>query len=157
MLFYLVGPIQYVDDYTEWRMDMKYFLEKLGHKVLLPWGLRKHRKNMFQLDCKELMRQGKYDEAREIVAKERGLLLTDISCVLKADYLIVYLPSNTKMFGTSGEVTLAFYLNQYCGMTKKVLIITDFSPDDFPLWILGCSDVIFKSFEDCKSYIQKAL
>ena len=38
MSWYLVGPIQWADDFMSWREDAREELEKLGHEAIFPWG-----------------------------------------------------------------------------------------------------------------------
>ena len=136
---------------------MKDFLEKEGHEVTLPYSLMDHGKieKKFAKMSSELESTEFLVKAKKEIKKEGGLLQTDVRGVLDANVILAYIPKEARIYGTSGEITVAYFLKQFIHENKDILVITNFENHDFPLWILGCSDHVFDSFEDCKQYIRK--
>jgi len=161
--FYLIGPIQYVDDYYSWRVKMIEFLELLGHEGLMPWGEMYHSK-WIKGEYKTWAEEMKPDEFCARVRKHMraNVLNFDISQVLNADGTIFYLPKETKTVGSYGEITLAYYLRKWGSNGKKkwfdgkkLFVITENLAGDLPYWLIGCSDYIFFSQEEFEKYFKE--
>lgn len=161
--WYLVGPIQYVEDYITWRQKMVNFLESLGHEGLMPWGEIYHSK-WVRGEYKKWATEMKPEDFCSRVRKHmRGNVLNfDINALLDSDGIIFYLPKDTKTVGSHGEITLAYYLKRWVTNGKKkwfegkkIFLITDIPIEEMPYWLIGCSDYIFFSMEEFEKYFKE--
>ncbi len=49
--------------------------------------------------------------------------------------------------GTKGELTIAKYFE------KPVYMVTTMSPQEIPGWVLGCTSLVFSSFDELKGFL----
>lgn len=161
LTFYLVGPIQFAEDFMSWRKEMADFLEKLGHSVEFPWGEVYHSKWMKQEFYNWLKSMKKEDWVSRVRKYMRSQVIRfDINALLRSDGIIFYLPKNTKTVGSYGEQTLAYYLKKWredkegkkYASGKRIFVIVEEEPEDLSFWLIGCSDRIFWSIEEFKEY-----
>lgn len=159
MTFYLVGPIQYVEDYMTWRQEMSNFLDELGHAAEFPWGEVYHGKEMkgiFSLWLKKMKVDDWLARVRKYMRAQ--VIRYDINALLKSDGIIFYLPKGTKTVGSYGEQTLAYFLKKWKGKRfqgKKIFVIVENEPKELSYWLIGCSDRVFFKMEDFKEYFKK--
>ena len=162
--FYLVGPVQYVEDHYTWREEVSSFLETLGHEALMPWGQMYHSKAMgeeYERWAGELKPEEFFARVRKDIRKK--ILSFDLNQVLKADGLIFYLPKGIQTYGSSGEITLAYYLKKWGNGKKRfyegrrIFLITDIPLKDTPRWLVGCSDYVFTSLEEFREFFKENL
>lgn len=158
MSWYLVGPIQWAKDFMSWRIEIEDFLEELGHSARMPWGeihSGKEGKVLFS-DWVKVMNPGDY-YSRVRKYMRRYVIKYDLKQVVKGDGIIFYIPKDTPTVGSYGEQTLKYYLLNYRKKTenKKIFVITDVPFSEQSYWMIGCSDMIFHSFEEFKQYFRE--
>lgn len=160
--FYLVGPIQWAEDFMSWREDIKEFLEECGHEALFPWGEIYHGKKgkaVFSEWVKEMSSEDCLGRIRTYM--RRFVLKWDLQAVDNCDGIIFWLPKDLKTVGSYGEETLIYYFvyhkkyKKYIGRFKRIFIVTDIPLEEMSYWMIGCSDRIFKSFDEFKDYFRK--
>lgn len=139
---------------------MSDFLEELGHSAEMPWGEVYHTKWMkeeFRKWSRTMEKVKWIEKVRNYVRK--NILRYDINALLKSEGLIFYLPKETRIAGSFGEATLAYYIKRWTSSKnykgKKIFVITDERLEDLSYWVIGCSDEIFFGFEEFKSYFKK--
>jgi len=160
--FYLVGPIQWADDFMSWREDMREFLENLGHEAIFPWGEIYHGKLGKAAFSKWLKRMSVPDFfGRVRKYMRRYVIKWDIKAVEACDGVIFWLPRNVRTVGSYGEATLIYYLiyhkrlKKYKGRRKKIFVVTDIPPQELGYWLIGCSDRIFTTMDKFKEYFEE--
>jgi len=161
--FYLVGPIQYVDDYFSWRQKMSDFLHELGHNAEFPWGEVYHSKWMrgeFKRDLKKMKREDWLKKVRRYMRAQ--VIRFDLQTLLKSDGIIFYIPKGTRTVGSYGEQTLAYYLKVWepdkkgkkFARGKRIFVIAEDPIEDLSYWMIGCSDWIFSSLDEFRAYFK---
>lgn len=160
--FYLVGPIQWSDNFMGWREDLREFLEEYGHEALLPWGEIYHGKKgkmVFLNWAKELSPKVYFAKVRKYM--RRHVIKWDLKAVEACDGIIFWLPKGIKTVGSYGEITLIYYFiyhkkySKWKGKQKKIFVITDIPIEELSYWLIGCSDKIFKNFKKFKKYFKE--
>jgi len=161
MKWYLVGPIQWAKDFMSWREDAREELEELGHEAIFPWGEIFHGKKgkaVFS-DWAKVMDHDEYlGRVRKYM--RRYVIKWDIKAVEACDGIVFWLPKDVKTVGSHGEATLIYYfvhhkrLKKYRGRHKKIFIISDIPLSDLSNWTIGCSDRIFKSWNEFWKYMK---
>ena len=149
---YLAGPIGVVvqKNATVWRDRVTEELKKLNIEVLNPMGQNGgDRLGEGRAKLKEANEKGNIQFIHDFVSGT--VIPPDIKMVEDSDFITVYIPEDNgyEICGTYGEITLAFYLK------KPVYIVTDRSlcPNALPNWLIGCSTVIFKSWDEYYRYV----
>lgn len=161
LAFYLVGPIQYVEDYMSWRRAVADFLEELGHTAEFPWGEVYHGKEMrgeFKTWFKESSKSDWVSRVRKYMRSQ--VIRYDINALLRSNGIIFYLPKGAKTVGSYGEQTLAYYLKKWRPEEKKyqdisIFVIAEDGPEELSYWLIGCADWIFWSMDEFKEYFRK--
>ncbi len=156
--WYLVGPIQWEEDFMSWREEIREFLEKCGHEALLPWGEIYHGKRgraVFSEWAKTMSKDDFLGRVRKYM--RRFVIKWDLKEVEAADGIIFFLPKDVATVGSYGEETLIYYLAYHKKLAKwkashkKILVVTDIPVEELSYWMIGCSDRVFfgwKSFKD---------
>lgn len=162
--WYLVGPIQFVEDYYSWRREMIQFLESLGHEGLMPWGEMYH-STWIKGEYKTWAKTMKEDEYLARVRKHmrKNVIHFDLNQLLDSDGLICSFPKDVITAGSHGEITLAYYLKKWESNGKKkwfdgkkIFVITDIPTNELPYWLIGCSDRIFTNKGDFEKYFKES-
>ncbi len=148
---YLAGPIDWVhlNEAKSWRNYLKPHLNKMGIGYIDPlekYGGTREIRSMLR----RLNKDGKINKIRNIV--NENVFDQDMDSVIFATFTIAYVPimkDGGEICGTYGEITMARYLN------KPVYIVTNRSlkPNKLPKWAIGCSTVIFESFDELLGYL----
>ena len=151
---YLAGPIgvPVQKNAMVWRNRVTEELKAFDIEILNPMGenggdrLGEGRKRLEEANLR-----GDIDFIRKYASEI--IIPPDLKMVEETDFLTVYIPLDNgyEICGTFGEITLAFY------MKKPVYVVTDRSlnPNTLPIWLIGCSTVIFKSWNKYLSFIKK--
>jgi len=162
MAFYLVGPIQWAQDFMSWREEIREFLENQGHEALLPWGEIYHGKKgkaVFSEWMKNMKKEEFFQRVRSYM--RRYVIKWDLKAVEKCDGIIFYLPKDTPTVGSYGELTLIYYFvhhrkfKKFKGRQKRIFVITEMPLEDLSYWLIGCSDRIFFGMKDFKRYFER--
>lgn len=157
--WYLVGPIQWADDFMSWREELREFLEDQGHEAILPWGEIYHGKmgrDVFMRWAVEMSQDDYLGRVRTYMRK--FVVKYDIAAVEASDGIIFWLPKETQTVGSYGELTLIYYLayhkknGKFKGNYKKIFIVTDLPLEDLSYWMIGCSDRVFLSWDSFKEW-----
>jgi hypothetical protein len=147
---YLAGPIGIIPqkNAAEWRIDIGNKLRVLGIKSSNPMG-NEGKLNRPQL--KEWTDFGKMGRLRKTLRAK--IIGCDLRMVERCDFVTLYIPEDNgyEICGSYGEITLAHYLH------KPVLIVTDrkLLPIQVPLWAVGCSDYIFRTWDEYLKYVKE--
>jgi len=160
--FYLVGPIQWTEDFMNWRIDLREYLEDQGHEGLLPWGEIYHGKMgrlVFTKWAKSMSRDDYLGRVRKYFRKY--VIKWDIRAVEACDGIIFWLPKDIPTVGSHGECTLIYYLVHHKKLAKwrashkKIFVVTTIPAKDLSYWLIGCSDRIFFNWNEFKAYFGK--
>jgi hypothetical protein len=146
---YLSGGMEYAEgEGVHWRRDLQQWIEKeLQHSVFNP---NVESDTFFEthhpgIDFRTLKKEN-IDQYQNIVRR-----LVEIDCeeiAQRSDYVICFWDDGAaKGAGTKGELTMAKYFG------KPVYLVTSFQTHDIPGWVLGCSTLIFNSFDDLKVFL----
>ena len=129
---FISGPIQGMEDKQEYRAVIRQILEAKGYEVIDPWEREKI-----------IYRASRDDWWKDV--PPRDFIDRDLRDVERCDVLIAYLPRLSA--GTCMEL---FYAKL---KGKKVISIIEF--DNPSPWITLHSDVILRSLDELKDYIEK--
>lgn len=129
---FISGPIQGVEDKQEYRAVIRRMLEAKGYEVVDPWEREK-----------VIYRATKEGWWRDV--PPRDFIERDLRDVERCDVLIAYLPRLSA--GTCMEL---FYAKL---KGKKVVSVIEF--EDPSPWITLHSDVLLKSLEELRSYVER--
>ena len=129
---FISGPIQGMEDKQEYRAEIRRILEAKGYEVIDPWEREKI-----------IYKASREDWWKNV--PPRDFIDRDLRDVERCDVLIAYLPRLSA--GTCMEL---FYAKL---KGKKVISIIEF--DDPSPWITLHSDVILRSLNELKDYIEK--
>ncbi len=129
---FISGPIQGMEDKQEYRAKIRRILEAKGYEVIDPWEREKI-----------IYKASREDWWKNV--PPRDFIDRDLRDVERCDVLIAYLPRLSA--GTCMEL---FYAKL---KGKKVISIIEF--DDPSPWITLHSDVILRSLNELKNYIEK--
>lgn len=161
LTFYLVGPIQYVEDYMSWRQDVADFLDSLGHSAEFPWGEVYHGKEMKGQFSEWIPHMSRDEWIHKVRRYMRAQVIRyDLNALLRSDGLIFYLPKGAVTVGSYGEQTVAYYLKKWTNQPKYkgkriFVIIEDDDLMSMSYWLIGCSDVLFFSMKEFKRYFKQ--
>ncbi|MHC1601263.1 MAG: nucleoside 2-deoxyribosyltransferase [Candidatus Nezhaarchaeales archaeon] len=129
---FISGPIQGMEDKQEYRAKIRRILEAKGYEVIDPWEREKI-----------IYKASREDWWKNV--PPRDFIDRDLRDVERCDVLIAYLPRLSA--GTCMEL---FYAKL---KGKKVISIIEF--DDPSPWITLHSDIILRSLNELKDYIEK--
>jgi hypothetical protein len=77
--------------------------------------------------------------------------LVEIDCkeiAERSDLVICYWDESAMQgAGTKGELTIAKYFD------KPVYMVTSMPPKEIPGWVLGCTSLVFASFDELKTFL----
>jgi len=158
--FYLAGPIQFTDDFMNWREDIRDFLEELGHEALLPWGEIFHGKKGKAVFNEWTEEMSSVEYLRRVSKYMRTYVMKwDLKAVIKSDGVICYLPKGVPTSGSHGELTLIYYLLHHKKRKKnrspRIFVVTDEKLEDLFYWVIGCSDRVFFDWKSFKKYFKE--
>lgn len=147
---YLAGPIGVIPQVgaAEWRLEIEKKLKGIGIKSSNPMG-NESKLNRNQL--KEWAEKGHIGHLRRTLRAK--IIGCDLRMVARCDFVTLYIPIDNgyEICGSYGELTLAHYLH------KPVLIVTDrkLLPIEIPLWAVGCSDYLFRTWDEYLKYVKE--
>jgi len=146
---YLSGPIDKVNlrSARRWREHLRVTLELLGYTIVNPLDKYGDDLTRIRRTLRRWQRDNKEDKIREYVSKE--IIDKDLKAVQQSDVLIVYIPKNGSLCGTYGEVTFGYYLH------KPIYVVTERDISELHKWLIGCSTMIFYSFEDLVTFLKE--
>lgn len=146
MRVYLSGGMEYANNEgRDWRQELQQWLGgELGWEVFNPnvesdAFFRTHHPdtNFRSLKSADLV------QYRRIARRLVEIDSTEIET--KTDILVCYWDeAAARGAGTKGEVTLAKHFG------KPVYLVTSFPAEEIPGWVLGCTTLIFSSFDELK-------
>ena len=160
--WYLVGPIQWTEDFMHWREETQEFLEECGHEALFPWGEIYHGKKgkaVFTEWATTMPLDDYLGRVRKYM--RRYVIKWDLKAVEASDGIIFWLPKNVKTVGSYGELTTIYFLAihkklaKWKGSHKKIFVITTIPLGNLSNWMIGCSDRIFFNWKDFREYFIK--
>lgn len=131
------------------------FFDELGHEAIMPWGEVYHGKKIKQKfrRLRETLTRDQYlDEVRAYMRK--NIIQFDLNALIESDVILFWHPRDVKTAGSFGEITLAYYLREWTKKDYKIWVITDERKDELSYWVTGCSDKIFKTFEDFEDWFK---
>lgn len=146
---YLSGGMEYADNEgREWRQDMHDWLrQKLNCEIFNP-NLESDRffaQHYPHIDVRALKESDIVSYAA-IVAR-----LVEIDCreIAERSELVICFWDDSALrgAGTKGELTIAKYFG------KPVYMVTSMSCERIPGWVLGCTTLIFSSFDELKAFL----
>lgn len=146
---YLSGGMEYAaNEGRDWREEMHDWLTTtLGFEVFNPnhESDKYFEKNFPGVDIRALKSSDILKYAA-IVAQ-----LVEIDCQEIADHsdLVICYWDESAMRGggTKGELTIAKHFG------KPVYMVTTMKPEEIPGWVLGCTSLIFSSFDELKTFL----
>ncbi|HXG00176.1 MAG TPA: hypothetical protein VNL69_05285 [Bacteroidota bacterium] len=146
---YLSGGMEYSpDEGRSWRRDLQAWLEEHLHCEVFNPNLESDRflaTQYPQVDLRALKHADIVGYA-SIVAQ-----LVERDCqeiAERADLVICYWDEAAmRGAGTKGELTIARHFG------KPVYMVTSCSPIEIPGWVLGCTTLIFSSFEELQEFL----
>ncbi|MDL1894082.1 hypothetical protein FBQ87_14535 [Sphingobacteriales bacterium CHB3] len=146
---YLSGGMEYAENEgRDWRQEMHDWLEeRLKCRVFNPnvESDRFFARNYPHIDIRALKEKDIVTYAA-IVAK-----LVEIDCkeIAERSELVICYWDDSAMrgAGTKGELTMAKYFG------KPVYMVTAMPYTEIPGWVLGCTTLIFSSFEELKEFL----
>jgi len=145
---YLSGGMENTKEINDfWREEISIWLDnKLNHKVFNPVEIQK--KTLSEFEIKNFRGWIKTDSKKfkQIIHK---IIDRDLSVIKnEVDYVICYWDGSVLHGGgTHGELTMAYYFS------KPVYMILDVPLNKTSAWILGCTSMIFNSFEELKVFL----
>jgi nucleoside 2-deoxyribosyltransferase len=128
---FIAGPIQGMEDRQEYRAVIRRVLEAKGYEVVDPW---EREKVIYRASGEEWWKN----------VPPRDFIERDLRDVERCDVLIAYLPRLS-----AGACMELFYAKL---KGKKVVSVIEFK-DPSP-WITLHSDVVLRSLEELKSYVE---
>lgn len=158
---YLIGPIEDVSDKdaTDWRKEAAKKLQDINVHVFDPTkkdmmsklsevGTEREYMNMLKVN-------GKWWEFYKRMSQ---IVHADLKCVDRSDFVIAYIPLDTKMCGSIHEIVVARQ------QKKKVFAFYDYGHNytecqkknlnSWMLWLVG-PDYIFKTLDDIIDYLKQ--
>lgn len=146
---YLSGGMEYAaNEGRDWREEMHDWLTTtLGFEVFNPnhESDKYFEKNFPGVDIRALKSSDILKYAA-IVSQ-----LVEIDCQEIADHsdLVICYWDESAMRGggTKGELTIAKHFG------KPVYMVTTMKPEEIPGWVLGCTSLIFSSFDELKTFL----
>jgi hypothetical protein len=148
---YLSGGMEHARDFgAGWRKELQRWLEtELGQKVFNPAEvsreyLRRHYPGMNQ----NRMKRTDMKKFKRLVSALMRLDCREIAT--RSDYVICFWDRSAQQgAGTKGELTMAKYFG------KPVYMVTKMDPVDIPGWVLACTTMMFKNFDDVKMFLKE--
>jgi len=135
------------DGGASWRYEIEQWLTRnLSHEVFNPIVETEKllKENYPDVNFRDL-KTSSPEKFKEIMSK---IIERDLKAVSQCDYIICFWDESAqKGAGTHGEITLAKFLN------KPVFLVSEFDLSRIPSWVIGCSDKIFKSFDELKVFL----
>jgi hypothetical protein len=146
---YLSGGMEYADNEgRDWRQDMHDWLQaKLNCEVFNPnvESDKFFAKNYPGIDVRSL-KESDIVKYASIVS-----LLVEIDCreiAERSELVVCYWDDSAQRgAGTKGELTIAKHFG------KPVYMVTSMPYKDIPGWVLGCTTLIFSSFDELKEFL----
>lgn len=151
--FYLSGGMEYAaGEGRDWRQQMQEWIEsELGGRTFNP-NVESERFFAERYPGVDFRAAKKSDPGlyREIVARLVEIDTREIA--ERTDLLICYWDEGAaRGAGTKGELTMARYFG------KPVYLVTTIPFEEIPGWVIGCTDRIFKSFDELKTFCRTPL
>ncbi len=150
MKFYLSGGMEYKKNLgTGWRTWLTTELEKLRHDAIDPTKLESPDENGDPIQSKliTLKLEGKLDEVRSIT--RRSLFRKDMFAIQLSEAIVVYYDESVqKGAGTLSEAWESFREG------RPVYLVTDFSIENIPTWLIGETTEIFADFDEFLEYVK---
>lgn len=145
---YLAGAMENVSQATatEWRDKVSLELKKLGVKIFNPCK-SKEEKIETERDRITALKKGRRFEA--LCEKMKKIVRQDLRCIDIVDFVIVYLPPETRSTGTIHELILA-------DTERKPTLLMCEDLTQVPDWIFGILPLryMFESFEALIDYLK---
>jgi hypothetical protein len=149
---YLSGGMEYApNEGRDWRRDLQqWFEQELGWKVFNPNDESEHFLARY-LPAGSDFRTMKTDDPDGFQRIVRQIV--DLDCreiAARSDCVVCYWDQGAMQgAGTKGEITMATYHG------KPVYLVTSFPFQEIPGWVLGCTTMIFGSFEQLKDFLAR--
>lgn len=139
---YLSGAIQFSDD-LDWRLKPIEVFNNYQINVFSPFDDKKQQ-------WKPVIEQAAKEKDFETVTRiAKDFVRKDLCLVDRADFLVCYLPANSRTFGTTHEIINAN------NSKKCVLIVCPDGIEKIPFWFFGFIPTkrMFGSWDDLYDYI----
>ncbi len=150
MKFYLSGGMEYKKNLgMGWREWITIELEKHRHDAINPVKMESPDENgdPIQDQLTALKLEGKLNEVRTIV--RHSLFRKDMFGIQLSDAIVVYYDESVqKGAGTLSEAWESFREG------KPVYMVTDFSLEKIPTWLIGETTEIFADFDEFLEYVK---
>lgn len=148
MLAYLCGPIEFADGGGKlWRQKLTPFIrDQLGHRVYDP--AQDEKKNLTDEEMAHF-REWKLTDLERFRRVVRKIIHFDLDLIEnKADYVVCFWGDASALSGgTPAELTVAYRKG------IPVYLVTPLPHEQISGWMLACSDQIFSSIDDLKSFL----
>ncbi|HLJ40706.1 MAG TPA: hypothetical protein VKT50_04395 [Candidatus Acidoferrales bacterium] len=148
MLAYLCGPIEFADGGGKlWRQKLAPFLrDHLGHRVYDP--AQDEKKNLTDEEAAHF-REWKLTDFERFRRVVRKIIHFDLDLIEnRADYVVCFWgDAKAQSGGTSAELTVAYRKG------IPVYMVTPLPLEQISGWMLACSDQVFTSIEDLKTFL----
>jgi hypothetical protein len=151
MKVYLSGGMEYAEgEGVKWRQELQSWIENnLEHECFNP---NTESDKFFSTEYPGVdfraIKSLNVELYKQITTRLVEIDTTEIA--QRTSYLVCYWDNGAaKGAGTKGELTMAKFFN------KPVYVVTSFSPQEIPGWILGCTTEFFSSFDDLKIFLTK--
>lgn len=148
---YLSGGMEYANNEgADWRYDLEAWIKKnLRHSVFNP--NHESEKYLSKKHPGANLRALKTENVDAFTRIVRGIVdLDSREVAYHSDYIIcLWDRSAAKGAGTKGELTLAKFFR------KPVYMVTKMKKENIAGWVLGCTTIMFSSFDELKSFLLK--
>lgn len=153
MKFYLSGGMEYKTNLgSKWRDWITEKLQVLGHGVVDPVKLETIGDDGVPIQKKltTLKLEGKLDEVRTLTRE--ALFRKDMLGIQISDAIVVYYDESVqKGAGTLSEAWESFREG------RPVYVVTEFSLEKVPSWLIGETTAIFSTFDEFLTYVSNPL
>jgi len=146
--WYLAGAIGFTKgkQHQTWRDEITEFLEERGHVVFNP--LKKEWPSSIgdaRAYFNKLREQRRVHDIRGMV--RRYIIPSDLAMVDQSDIILAFIQKGVTICGTYGEVTYGY------AHGKAIFVVTKLLGPLLPNWLVGCSSLIFRTFEDFRKFM----
>lgn len=154
MIFYLSGAMEFKEDLgKEWREWLTEKLEELRHDTINPVRLESPEEaeeedpSSIQDRFAQMKLEGDLGGVRKAVRK--FLFRKDVFGIQLADAVFIfYDEAALRGAGTISEAWESFREG------KPIYLVTNFSPEKIPAWLIGETTAVFKNFDEFLDYVK---
>lgn len=146
---YLSGGMEYAaDEGRDWRREMHTWLQEYFACEVFNPNVESDKFFAQQRPGADIRKLKERDIAA-YAALVAQLVAIDCREIAERSDLVICLWDDAAMrgAGTKGELTMAKYFD------KPVYMVTSMPPTAIPGWVLGCTTLIFSSFEELKEFL----